>query len=325
MSFRPASSSPVAGLPATVAAVISVWVSHAGALDQTIALQPGWNAVFLEVQPENAAPEAVFAGQPVEMCAAWMPATAKVESLTDPAALPTKSAEWHIWQPEGSPAAFLNNLHGLKARQALLVKAAAAATFTVSGEPVFERRRWVAPSFNFTGFDVDPAAAPTFARFFDGSRAHAGMKIFKLVANKWQAVAGGETVQRGRAYWVWCSEGSDFQGPVDVTLPLAGEGVLTLTNGGPAARLGVKSNGTVPVSLTIRLTGDLPLLHGVGGAEEASLGLGVTLPLSPVADKSVTLRRVLDAAPDTATGQITLQGGGMFWRLPVRGTAMEQP
>lgn len=305
-------------LPALSTLLFCLFPPAARALDQTISLQPGWNTVFLEVQPTDENPAAVFAGKPVEMCAAWLPSAAKVESLTDPAALPTKSAEWHVWQPAESPSAFLNNLRALKARQALLIKASAAATFTVSGEPVFERRTWVAPSFNFTGFDVDPAAPPTFARFFDGSRAHAGMKIFKLVTGKWQPVAGSETIQRGRAYWVWCSEGSDFQGPVDVSLPLAGEGELTLANDGTAARLEVKSNGAVPVTLNLTTTGSLPLLRTLPGTEETAFTVPAALPLSSTR-KTLTLRRTLDAAPDAARSTITIRGGGMSLLLPVRG------
>lgn len=290
------------------------------ALDQTIRLDPGWNAVFLEVQPANDDPAAVFGGQPVELCAAWIPAAAKVDSLTDPAALPKKSAQWHMWQPAASPAAFLNNLRAIKGRQALLIKATAAATLTVSGEPVFERRTWVAPSFNFTGFDVDPAAAPTFARFFDGSRAHSDMKIFKLVAGKWQAVAGGETIQRGRAYWVWCSQGSDFQGPLDVSLPLSGEGVLSLLNDGTAARMNVSANGTVPVTLNMSATGTLPLLCRLPGTQETPFSAPAALPLGSTRNVLV-LRRALDAAPDSSRSLITIKGGGMSLLLPVRGSS----
>ncbi len=293
--------------------------SGAWAVDQIIGLQPGWNSIFLEVRPENQAPEVIFSGQPVEMCAAWLPTAAKVDSLTAADAVPTKSAEWRIWQPSASPSAFLNNLRALTGRQALLIKASAAATVTVSGTPVFERRKWNSPSFNFTGFDVDATAPPTFARFFDGSRAHAGLKAFKLVSGKWQAVSGTETIQRGRAYWVWCNEGSDFQGPVDVSLPLAGEGVLTLANGAGAARLEARSNGTLPVTLSLGLTGSLPLLQSVSGADEAAFAAPVALPLT-AASKSVALRRVLDAAPDSATGLLSLKGGGMNFLLPVRGS-----
>jgi len=299
-------------------ALVDCFLISADAADQRIILSPGWNAVFLEVQPVNDAPETIFAGQPVEMCAAWLPTAAKVDSLIDLSALPKKSAEWHVWQPADSPSAFLNNLRSVKARQALLIKATAAATFTVSGEPVFERRSWVAPSFNFTGFDVDPEAPPTFARFFDGSRAHAALKIFKMVAGKWQPVAGSETIQRGRAYWVWCNEGSDFQGPVDVSLPLAGEGALTLANDGSAARMEIRANGTVPVTLNVSTAGTLPLLQTTAGSEEVALTAPLSLPLSSTR-RTLTLRRVLDVAPDTATSTITIRGGGMSLLLPVRG------
>ena len=38
--------------------------------DQTITLQPGWNAVFLEVQPQPRASEAVFASLPTGLASA---------------------------------------------------------------------------------------------------------------------------------------------------------------------------------------------------------------------------------------------------------------
>jgi hypothetical protein len=304
--------------PAALLTILLLFPPGAMAADQVIALEAGWNAVFSELEPEKSAPDEFFAGVPVEMCAVWLPAVTKVASLVDPGAIPSKSAEWHVWQPEASPAAFLNNLRAIKGRQVMLVKVSAAASLTVHGAPVFERRKWIAPSFNFVGFDVDAAAAPSFARFFDGSRAHAGLKAFKLVAGKWQAVTGSETIQRGRGYWVWCNEGSDFQGPMDVSVPLSGEGALTLLNGAGSTRLDLRANGTVPVSAALTISGNLPLLQSTADAPEAGFGSGIILPLSANA-KSISLRRVVDAAADSASGLINLKGGGMHFVLPVRG------
>lgn len=294
------------------------------AADQVINLQPGWNSVFLEVQPTNADPAAVFAGKPVVQVAVWQPTQAKVESLTDPRAVPSKSTEWLQWQPAGRPAAFLNNLRALKARTALLVKATAAATVTVSGDAVYERRKWVAPSFNFTGFDVDPAAPASFARFFDGSRAHLGsgpgqgLKVFKLVNQKWRAVTASEPIQRGVGYWVWCGEGSDHQGPVDVTVNVDASGCVVLENGGAPARMQFRANGSLPVTLTATAGGSLPLLQASGTPEAAFSGT-LNLPLRSDTGRTFSLRRVTDAAPDSAAGMVTLIGGGMKLLLPVRG------
>ncbi len=38
---------------------------------QTIPLRPGWNAVFLEVQPEPRECEALFSGLPIESAWGW--------------------------------------------------------------------------------------------------------------------------------------------------------------------------------------------------------------------------------------------------------------
>jgi len=185
---------------------------------------------------------------------------------------------------------------------------------------VFERRKWTAPAFNFTGFDVDPSAPPSFARFFDGSRAHlqGGLKAFKLVSGKWQPVAASEPIQRGLGYWVWCGEGSDFQGPVDVTVTVDERGSIPLGNGSPAARLEFRANGTVPVTLSATAAGSLPLLQA-SGTDEAAFSGPLSLPLRTDTGRLFSLRRVLDAAPDSASSMVTLRGGGMSLLLPVRG------
>jgi hypothetical protein len=281
------------------------------AADQIIPLQAGWNAVYLELAPDKTLPAELFAGQPVEMCAVWLPAKVKVASLTDPDAIPAKAAEWRVWQPESSPSAFLNNLHAIHGRTAMLIKASAAASLTVSGQPIFARREWIAPSFNFAGFDVDAAAPPTVARFFDGSPAHADRRIFKLVDGKWRAMAATDAIQRGAAYWVWCSAGSDFQGPVDI---IGASSPTVLANGGAGASLTFTSSGTLPVNLTLTPSGTLPLLH-------ADTPFTAPLALNPgiQGTRSLRLRRVLDAAPDTASSLLEVRGGGMHYRLPITG------
>jgi hypothetical protein len=301
-----------------VTTIFSIVAADSQAAEQVLNLQQGWNAVYLELRPSNADPAAVFAGQPVEQIAAWLPNQAKVESLTDPTAIPTKNSEWLQWQPAGNPAAFLNNLRALTPRTAFLIKASSATTVTITGEHVFERRKWEAPSFNFTGFDVDPTAPASFGRFFDGSRAHlqGGLKAFKLVNQKWQRVAATDSIQRGQAYWVWCGEGSDFQGPVDVTVSVDEQGSISLGNGSPATRLEFRANGTIPVTLSASVEGNLPLLQASSTAEAAFSSV-LNLPLRTDTARLFRLRRITDASANNASGVLSLRGGGMKLLLPV--------
>ncbi len=212
-------------------------------------LAAGWNAVYLELEPDLQDPDALFGALPIDQVALWLPSRAKVASLTDPAAIPNKPSDWLVWHPNSHPAAFLNTLKRVQAHRALLIKASAPTTLTITGTASFQRHAWLAPSFNLKGFEVDPLAPPTFARFFDGSRAHDDLKVFRLVNNAWKAVSPTDVVRRGEAYWVWCQEGTDFQGPLDLTVSL-----------GNTVRIDARANGTLPITLTTNVTDtSLPL------------------------------------------------------------------
>ena len=58
-------------------AALAQWVT------QTITLNPGWNAVFLEVQPANPDCDAVFASAPVESVWAWNRRFSSVQFIQD--------------------------------------------------------------------------------------------------------------------------------------------------------------------------------------------------------------------------------------------------
>ncbi|BCX48263.1 hypothetical protein HAHE_21710 [Haloferula helveola] len=277
------------------------------AAEQTFNLKAGWNAVFLEIRPSQPSPSTLFAGLPVERCSAWLPTVAQVDSLTDPAALPRKSSSWQNWLPSSHPASFLNNLHAVTGRQALLIQTSAACVWTVTGEPVFERRKWIAPSFNFTGFDVDPAAPPTFARFFDGSPAHQPVRAFKLVSDRWIAVAPTETIRRGEGYWVWCDTGSEHQGPLDVSIPIAGDGGVVSSDGGSFS-LQMRKNGQLPVSAQITSSGSVSFARLTGIHTESPLTGSQSL--DPRAEW-----RVRTSGPGAGLLQIT--GGGVRISVPV--------
>ena len=283
------------------------------AAEQVIELREGWNAVYLELDPLEPEPEKVFAGKPVEMCALWLPSEAKVESLTAPDAIPRKASDWLVWQPESSPSAFLNNLHSLKARLSMLVKASEPTTITIAGHHSYQRMKWTAPSFNFVGFDVDPDASPTFARFFDGSRAHADLKIFELVDSKWQPVVAQQTVQRGKAYWVWCAEGSDFQGPLDVSVVVDRDGSIPVNRNGGSFRLETRLPGTIPANLNLKATG-LPLRFEDAepeGGDSGATGETYSHWIEHGDRTRIQASSISGRAASTAGGVLEITGAGM--------------
>src|SRR5690625_6380754 len=59
-------------------------VAWGGASTQTIELQPGWNAIHVEVEPDNRAIEQVFAGLPVASVWRWIPNDRSAGFIQDP-------------------------------------------------------------------------------------------------------------------------------------------------------------------------------------------------------------------------------------------------
>lgn len=298
----------------TINAILSIALlvgANSWAAEQVLDLKKGWNAVSLELALTEPDPNVLFAGKPIEIVSLWLPGRAKVLTLTDPAAVPAKGAEWHSWQPADSPAAFLNNLRSLPAKTPLLIKTSAACQVRLTGSAVYRRTDWIGSSFNLVGFDIDPLAPPTFARFFDGSRAHQELKIYQLVANRWRKVAPTAVMARGECYWVWCSEGSDFQGPVD--LKLAGSG-LSLSGNTRASLFSLRKNGQLPVTVTIALSDGFQggLSREVEAGEQSQeLTLSLTDAFTP---SYLTLS---DGAIQPGRWLLSVKGGGISAEFPV--------
>ncbi|MCZ7640616.1 MAG: hypothetical protein M5U12_33885 [Verrucomicrobia bacterium] len=61
---------------------------------QTLRLEPGWNAIYLEVYPTEAEPRTVFAGLPVDVVASFYERPAAAQYMTDPGAGLFRKAGW---------------------------------------------------------------------------------------------------------------------------------------------------------------------------------------------------------------------------------------
>ncbi|MCC5790659.1 MAG: hypothetical protein JJT75_13590 [Opitutales bacterium] len=284
-------------------------------MNQVIELTAGWNAVYLYVEPEEPDPNVLFAGLPIEECQVWIPERSRVESLTDPEAEPVKVSEWNVWHPSDHPTAFMNTLFRLQARRGMLIKASEPTTLVVRGEPVYRPVQWSAPAFNLVGFDVDAEQPPTFARWFAGSRAHKDLKIRKLVNGEWQAVHPQETIRRGMAYWVWCGEGTGFQGPVHLSLPVGRLGHLSLERGVPPLSGRVDNRGQLPISLALSSEGGMPTLLTLGGADSPPQS-SHQFSLEPGQRMRMNLSRPANGSGDYAL--LGLRGGGVDYHISLR-------
>ena len=209
-------------------------------LTQSITLQPGWNSVYLEVQPTDNAANDVFSGLPIASVWTRAERLSSVDYIQNASEVTFNEAGWLRWFNPSRPEAFLNNLFAVFPNHAYLIKStnATPVQWTVTGRPSLRRPAWVPDSYNLRGLPVDPTSPPTFMNFLRYSQAHYNpttgqmQKIYRLNSSgQWTQVAPGDTTRAGEAYWIYTQGASDYMAPLDVRVDL-GDGLdfgLTLT------------------------------------------------------------------------------------------------
>lgn len=239
---------------------------EAPVVTQTFSLVQGWNAIYLAVDPADAIPATLFGGVPVTKVATYFPTRTPVEFIQDPASAPWKKQGWSIWFAPALAESAINDLFSIPGGQGYLVYATANATLNITGTARLNRIRWRSDSFNLVGFPVDPASPPTFSAWFAGTKVHLPVNrasIFALDGSgRWRAVDHPESTQirPNTAYWVFSRGGSDYQGPLDVAVPLS-------VSGRGADFGSVIENVTVrfrnPTGVPIRFTAELTPSDGL--------------------------------------------------------------
>ena len=213
--------------------------------NQTVVLRPGWNSVYLEIQPEPRECDALFAGVPVESVWAWNRRFSPVQFIQDPEELIPGQPDWLTYFPTSHLARATMNLFTLQGSRAYLIKLpdnASQVSWSFSGRPVLRQFEWLSDSFNFTGFPVETVNAPTFQNFFASSAAHTGQRAYRLVNGLWSQVVSPTTTRlaRGEAYWIFCRGQSSFAGPLAIAVEqgygldygrILTEQTLTIRNG----------------------------------------------------------------------------------------------
>jgi hypothetical protein len=194
---------------------------------QTFTLQPGWNSLWLEVQPANNDASAVFAGLPLESAWTFQARLSAVQFIEDPNEAVWNRSSWRMYLPTNRLDSFQNNLFAVHANRPYLLNVTNTSPilWSVTGVPSVRSLEWVPDSYNLRGFPIDPARPPTFANFFRPAPAHYDAatgqlrKIYRLNASgQWALVSGGDTMQRGIAYWVFAHGNSEFTAPLGFTL-----------------------------------------------------------------------------------------------------------
>ncbi|MDT8437621.1 MAG: hypothetical protein RQ729_01275 [Wenzhouxiangellaceae bacterium] len=189
---------------------------------QQIDLQPGWNAIHVEVEPLNNQIATVFADVPVASVWRWLPPEVGARFIEDPAEGLQNIEGWFAWFPEPRPEAFLSNLFRINANTAYLVHVEGTQSHRISltGRPLLVPQRWETNRFTLTGLPVALQNAPTFAEYFAPSAAHRDQPVYRLRPNgRWEVVNKAATpVRAGEAYWIFTQGNSRYQGRLQPVL-----------------------------------------------------------------------------------------------------------
>ena len=306
---------------------------------QTVALEKGWNAVWLEVQPDNRSLTEVFEGLPVDIVAGYSTPVSEAQFVKNTAVNVQTLAGWNVWYAPYRADAPLSRLHRLNGSTGYLIHALDAATLTLQGTVLGDRLRWTPNRFNLVGFSVAAQGGPTFKEFFQGAKSHNHNKIYRLANGVWRQVLApaSEALRSGEAFWIYCDGASEYQGPLSVKanssmgLLLNGslQGTLEFANASPyplaysMAQVADNGNAVLPlaamvISIATNMPGPasipVPLPDGTEAQDFPALdaGAGLSLPL---------VLRIGEMSPGSRTGmfKVTTDLGTETW-VPVRAT-----
>ncbi len=285
---------------------------QAAVVTQTLQLEYGWNAVWLEVGAADAAGnpptcDQVFLSPDfvVDQVASPIERLGTAEFSASPETLFDQGG-WSQWKL--NPGSDETDLILCRANHGYLVHVsptsgvsavdgAPAGALDIAGEVDFYRPVWVKGGFNLVGFGV--RGDPAFSAFLSGSGISVGgfgvdatIQELDSATGQWKAVKAQDPVTSGKAYWInvpYDLPGNGWTGPVETDFP----GAVTGTwNFGPGP-------GSLPVSDPNDPTAEAVLLS----PSELTFS---NVDASAVAPVAVTIKRLLPAASDPAANDLVM-------------------
>jgi len=275
---------------------------------QVIDLRPGWNAVYLEVDPVATAPADVFGSLPIDVVATYTEASSGSQYVKNPTVNMLQSYGWAVWYAPARSDAFLSNLFGILGSKSYLILARTNATLSVTGIPAYIATAWQPNAYTLVGFNLVPSAEPTFAQFFRGSTAHRHNRIYRMVDGVWRQVVNpaGTTMRAGEAYWIYSDGRSDYNGPLDVST---------------GTRFGVMLDAASGSQVIFRNRTDHPIAFTVDHLAAPSQPIPLSTPVSAV-DQSTgdtgTLYIHYEAGTFTQSFPALAGGQSIRWPLELR-------
>lgn len=325
---------------AVVASLVCLLANKARAqwVQQQIVLRPGWNAVFLEIDPTPQDCDALFAGLPIESVWDWNEASDSVQFVQDLNTLVPETPGWLTWFPPNHPLSGQARLFALRDGRPYLIKNTNSTSVTLSlkGRPSLRRLAWRAGGANLVGFHV-ATPGPTLLNLVAGQSGLVGQPIYTLDSGgTWRSVLDVSTTRAkpGEAYWIRCKSPAQAAGTVVVDAgsrqgltfsPAAAEQSIRIRNASANARnvsVRLLASATPP-SGQPALAGSVPLeywrasyattnfgweplsgpltFNALGVGQEWNIRLGVRRSALAPAAPGATYQSLLEVTDDAGT------------------------
>jgi hypothetical protein len=211
-----------------------IMLKHSRLVTQVLYLRPGWNAIYLTVQPVSNRVAEVFGDAPWTSVWMWRDRENPVQFIEQMTEAAWNEPDWLVNFQTNRTESFQNNLFRLFANQAYLVHLDATndTYLEITGEPALDVKSWRPDSYNLTGLPIETGREPTAQNYFRYSPAHYDSAtgqikpIYRLEADgHWKLLTNDDLLYAGQAYWFYARGGSTYAGPVEVSLSY-GRGLL---------------------------------------------------------------------------------------------------
>ncbi len=240
--------------------LLGVTTGYGQYAQQTVSLAKGWNAVYLQVEPDDARCAVVFGDWPVASVSLYNMAHMYAQFIENPGEPQSSPVEFLTWSP-GVPAG-ANGFNQVLAGQSYLVYAQASCVRVLTGRPAVPRIEWI-PSTNacnLVGFRCGGGAL--FGTYLSGAGFDASQLAVYSVSGTNSVkptlvLVGGFTglntapIDQGKSYFIACDKVSSFSGPVKV-FPAGTDGIYFLTNSScQSLRMKNEHGSALTVSLSL--------------------------------------------------------------------------
>ena len=200
--------------------------AQAAHIMETMTLEKGWNAIYLESTPTNAACADFFAGAPVERVASYQSdAYSSTRQIADDGStIDQKPLSYRVWVP-GDEAA--STMAALRGGCVYLIYAKDVWTTTFLGVPAAPRQTWRATSgetgfMNLVGVSADTNVSVNAKEYFgEGPFGTASGVAYKIAGTKTAAptflslgIGAKPKVQGGKAYALTAAKDADWPGVI---------------------------------------------------------------------------------------------------------------